>query len=194
MSTQSRIVRILIIAVTAGFVFPRNARAQSDIPRFEGGLIFTALRLPDPIGEGAAGVGGRFGHNVNNYFGLEAEVNHFPGGTRKAADFGETEGLFGVKAGYGNHYGGLFFKARPGFIHFPGTSATAGRGLSENYFALDIGGVLERYWRNHTYFRFDFGDTIIAYGNTRYLDTSGNSIVLGTVHNPQISLGFGVHF
>jgi len=190
-----------IFVLSAIFVFAAEAhaqgtkaQAQSGIPRFEGGVIFTALRLPDPIGEGAAGVGARFGHNVNKYFGLDVEVNHFPGGTRQAPDFGETEGLFGIKTGYGNRYAGIFFKARPGFIHFAKNSATVGRGLSENYFVLDIGGVAERYWGNHTYFRFDFGDTIIAYGNTRYLGTFGNTVVLGTVHNPQISFGVGIHF
>jgi hypothetical protein len=185
---------VAIVLLLTALGCPRKANAQSDIPRFEGGAIFAVLRLREPVGESPAGVGVRFGHNVNHYFGLEAEVDHFPGGSLKIPNFGETEGFLGVKTGYGNDYGGIFLKVRPGLIHFPGTSATVGRGLSENYFALDLGGVLERYWRNHTYLRFDFGDTIIAYGNTRYLDTFGNTIVLGTRHNPQVSLGFGVHF
>src|SRR5262249_43133225 len=159
--------------------FAGRSEGQTEIPRFEAGVHFTALRLPDPIGEYPAGVGGRFGYNVKNYFGLEAEVNHFPGGTKLAPDFCESEGLFGGKTGWGNRYGGLFFKARPGFIHFAKDSATVGRGLSQNYFAMDIGGVAERYWGNHAYFRFDVGDTIIAYGNTNYLGVNGRTQVLG---------------
>lgn len=172
-----------------------SAHAQMDVPRIETGVQFVGLRLPQPIGEGAAGVGARFGYNFSNHFGLDAELNHFPGGTKLASNFGETEGLFGFKAGYGFKEGGIFAKVRPGFIHFPKDSAAVGRGLLiRDYFALDVGVVAERYWRNHTYFRFDAGDTIISYGGERYIDTFGRIVPLHTTHNFQFSIGVGLHF
>lgn len=169
--------------------------AQMELPRIETGVHFVGLKLPNPIGESAAGIGGRFGYNFSNHFGLEAELNHFPGGTKRASNFGETEGLFGLKVGIGRSYGGIFAKARPGFIHFPKDSATAGRGLiKRDYFALDLGIVAERYWRNHTYIRFDAGDTIISYGGERYSDPFGGIVRLGTTHNFQFSFGVGLYF
>jgi hypothetical protein len=176
--------------------FPASpAQAQSDVPRIEAGVQFLGLRLSQPIGEGAAGVGARFGCNFSNHFGLEAEINHFPGGTKLASNFGETQALFGLKAGYARKENGIFAKVRPGFIHFPQDSAAAGRGLlKRDYFALDVGAVAEHYWGNHTYVRFDAGDTIISYGGERYLDTFGRMVSLHARNNFQFSIGFGFHF
>jgi hypothetical protein len=172
-----------------------SANAQTTVPRFQFGTQFTALRLPSPIGESAAGLGGHFGYNISNYFGVEADVNHFPGGNLKAPDFGETQGLFGLKAGYGGRYGGIFAKVRPGFIHFAQNSATVGRGLKQqDYFSMDVGIVAERYFQNHVYLRFDAGDTIIAYGGEHYLNTTGTIIPLQTTHNFQATIGVGLHF
>jgi hypothetical protein len=189
-------IRIHTLGILLQFLFGSDARAQTEIPRIETGIQFTALHLPAPIGEGAAGVGGRFTYNLSSHFGLEAEVNHFPGGTRLASNFGETEGLFGLRAGFAIPKGGMFLKARPGFIHFSETSDVHGRGLNQlDHFALDLGFVGTRYFSNHTYLRFDAGDTIITYGNERLLDPlNGRVSRLGTVHNPQISIGVGIHF
>jgi hypothetical protein len=185
-----------IAFVSLLWLFPASpAQAQFDAPRIEVGVHFVGLRLSPPIAEGASGVGARFGYNLSNHFGLEAEVNHFPGGTKRAPNFGETQGLFGLKAGYASQEGGIFAKVRPGFIHFPQDSAAAGRGLiKRDYFALDVGVVAERYWRNHTYVRFDAGDTIISYGGERYLDTFGQIVPLHARNNFQFSIGFGFHF
>jgi hypothetical protein len=172
-----------------------HANAQLTVPRIEAGVQFVALKLPNPIGEHAPGIGARFGYNVSNYFGLDAEVNHFPGGTKQNSNLGESQGLFGLKAGYGGSYGGIYAKVRPGFMHFARDSATVGRGLkNQGYFAVDLGVVAERYWRNHTYLRFDAGDTIISYGGERYLNLTGTPVTLNATHNPQFSLGVGLHF
>ncbi len=189
-------IRIFTLVIFLLCLFGSDARAQRETPRFETGVQFTALNLPAPINEGAPGLGGRFIYNLNNRFGLEAEVNHFPGGTRLVSNFGETEGLFGLRAGFAIPRGEMFLKARPGFIHFPEGRDVASRGLRQlDQFALDLGFVGIRYFSNHTYLRFDAGDTIITYGNERILDPlNGRISRLGTVHNPQISIGFGIHF
>jgi hypothetical protein len=189
----TRIYTLLILQL---LLFGPDAKAQTEIPRIETGVQFTALQLPEPINEGAPGLGGRFTYNLSNHFGLEAEVNHFPGGTKLVPNFGETEGLFGLRAGFAIPKGGMFLKARPGFIHFSETSDVHGRGLNQlDHFALDLGFVGIRYFSNHTYLRFDAGDTIITYGNERLLDpVNGRISRLSTVHNPQISIGVGIHF
>lgn len=189
-------VRICTLVILLLFLFSSDAKAQTEIPRIEAGVQFTALNLVEPIDEGAPGLGGRFTYNLSNHFGLEAEFNHFPGGTRLASSFGETEGLLGLRAGFAIPKGGMFFKARPGFIHFSETSDVHGRGLKQlDHFALDLGFVGVCYFSNHTYLRFDAGDTIITYGDERVLDpVNGRISRLGTVHNPQISIGVGIHF
>jgi hypothetical protein len=193
MKTSS--VRTLVFAASLSLLLALPVHAQTDVPRIEAGVQFVGLSLPQPIGEAAAGVGARFGYNFSNHFGLEAEVNHFPGGTKLASNFGETQGLFGLKAGFGARQGGIFAKIRPGFIHFPQDSAAVGRGLlNRDYFAVDVGIVAERYWKNHLYARFDAGNAIISYAGERYTDTSGRIVPLHTTNNFQFSIGFGVHF
>jgi len=167
-------------------------KAGEAYPRIETGLVFTVLRLPQPIGEGAGGIGGRFGYNFSHDAGIEAEVNHFPG----RSQFGETQGFFGLKLGFAENGGGFFVKARPGFIHFPSGGDLQARGLTQlNHFALDLGVVAERYFSNHTYIRLDLGDTIISYGGARILNPlNGRITPLGTIHNFQLSFGVGVYF
>jgi len=189
------LAHIVGLAAIALLFSASRACAQMTVPRIEAGVQFVELKLPNPIGEHAPGIGARFGYNLSNYFGLEAEANHFPGGTKQDSNFGESQGLFGLKAGYGGSYGGIYAKVRPGFIHFSRDSATVGRGLkNQDYFALDAGIVAERYWHNHTYLRFDGGDTIISYGGERYINLTGTPVTLNTRHNPQFSIGVGLHF
>ena len=193
---RNAVVRVLTPSFLLLVSLHSNAQTPMDVPRIETGVQFTALHLPAPIGEGAPGIGGRFTYNLSKHFGLEAEVNHFPGGKKLASSFGETEGLFGLRAGFATPIGGLFLKARPGFVHFSEDSDVHGRGLHQlDHFALDLGFVGVYYFPNHTYVRFDGGDTIITYGNERLLDSlNGRISRLGTVHNPQIPIGVGIHF
>lgn len=165
------------------------------IPRTEFGTQFTVLRLPNPIGESAVGLGARAGYNFSDHVGVEAEINHFPGGRTGSPDFGETQALVGAKIGYGGDYGGIFAKVRPGLIHFSKDSVTVGRGLKQQtYFSSDFGKVAERYFQNHMYLRFDIGDAMFAYGGESYLDVSGKTTRSSTTHNLQASFGIGIHF
>jgi len=170
------------------------AQFGSGVSRVEAGAQFTELALSAPVSEKAAGVGGRFSYNFSRFGGVDADANHFPGGSARNPNFGETTGFVGARIGYATDSIGLFAKIRPGFIHFAQDSAAASRGLSQNYFALDVGAVLERYFKNHTFVRLDFGDTVVPYGNTLYVDASGTSRRLGTQNNPSASIGFGFYF
>ena len=189
-------IRLLCVAVFlfGGFCVP--ARAQRDYPRVEAGFSIPVLNLRDPIADAGLGVGGQFAVNATKHFGLDAEVDGFPANSLRAGDFVRAETLVGLRAGYALPEGGLFVKIRPGLIQFPKNGALQQRGLTKlDHFALDLGFVGVRYFPHHTYARFDFGDTIINFGGQTITNQSRpGSSRLGVTHNPQLSLGFGLHF
>jgi hypothetical protein len=189
---HSRVVRCFVVCLALLAVV--HVRAQTLPPRFEAGVQFTGLHLVD-VGEGAAGLGGRFGVNVSKYVAVEAEFDHSP---KASSDFGEDEGLFGLKLGVRNEFGGVFLKARPGFVHFPSDGAVRGRGLSNpTEFAFDFGMVGEKYVGDHFVMRFDAGDTVLAYGGQHLLNVAqpgGQLVNLGTTNNFQVSVGVAVRF
>ena len=189
------------ICLCLAFSLPLSAQAHAQgytytPPRFEMGLHFTGLRLRDALGEGPAGIGGRFTYNHLENLAFEGEINYFP--QDPSGDFGENQGLFGVKAGGRFEDIGLFAKVRPGFVHFGGDAL--GRRLSERtQFACDVGGVIEYYPSPRWLLRMDLGDTIIPFGGTRFISFFGtpagpNVVRLGTTHNFQASFGFAVRF
>ena len=181
------------------FLMSGQARAQGYTykpPRFEMGLHFTVLRLDNTLGEAPVGVGGRFTYNYLENLAFEGELSHFP--EDPGANFGETQGLFGVKAGGRFEDIGLFAKVRPGFINFGGDAL--GRRLSERtQFACDVGAVIEYYPSPRWLLRMDVGDTIIPFHGTRFVPFFGppggpKVVRLGTTHNLQTSFGFAVRF
>jgi hypothetical protein len=194
-SVKSRSHFLPIAVIAMALLLPVLAGAQDSLPRYEAGFQFTGLRLANPIGESAAGLGGRFGVNFNKYLTAETEFNRFPSAS---SDFGENEALFGVKLGVRTDSGGIFFKARPGFLTFPANGALHGRGLTDSTeFAFDFGMVAEKYVGQHLLLRLDAGDTVVAYGGQHILDTSqpgGRATTLGTTSNLQISVGVGIRF
>jgi hypothetical protein len=116
------------------------------------------------IDEAPVGVYGRFFLDFSRRIALDAEVTKY---SRK------TSILAGIKGGQRFDRFGAFGKARVGMWHF-----------NREYFAADIGGVLEYYPSRHARIRIDVGDTILFYGGT----------TLGTVHNFQPGIGFGYKF
>ena len=133
----------------------------------------------------AWGAGGRFTYNLNNYVGIDSEVDFFLPDEGPAY---ATQGLFGIKAGKRTEHLGIFAKARPGFqTNFVVNNREQAR------FALDVGGVVEVYPNRHVVLRFDAGDVIIPFGN----NLVGEGIFaqrLGTTHNFQYNMGVGVRF
>jgi hypothetical protein len=185
--------KVQLIAIAAGIMMiaePGAARAQSqdETPRFEAGVQLVGLHL-NGTGEGSAGIGGRFGMNLTKYVSLEAETNYFP--KNPSGNYGETLGLFGVKLTKRFDRFGVFAKARPGFIHFSGDLAS--RLSRKDQFAFEAGGGFEFYPNTHTALRFDIGDTIIPYGNTKIL-LGPSPTTLGTRNNLQFEIGFAVRF
>ncbi len=175
--------------------------AQSDVPKVEVGAHYTLLRF-SKFDATDSGVGARLTFNLTNSFAVEGEFNFFP---EKRRHFIEPfyinsqryQGVFGAKYGVRKDKFGIFAKLRPGFIHFgeglidPSiqTLVEAPNTFKSTEFVLDWGIVFELYTSRHTMLRFDFGDSIIFFGNS----TVSNNPSF-TSHNIQINTGFGFRF
>jgi len=131
--------------------------------RVELGLQVTGVHL-HKIDITPVGIGARFFLNFTDSAALDAEVTHYSG---------ESSAFVGLKSGYRWNRAGAFGKARRGVWH-----------LTQNHFAIDIGGVLEFYPSRRVAIRIDGGDAILFYG----------SGPLGTVHNFQPGLGVSYRF
>jgi hypothetical protein len=166
----------MISAVGICFLLsPLDTRAQStEIPKYELAAEFSSLTLNPEHTE--PGLGGRFTYNLNKHVALEAAGYFFPHSCQFCSTGRITEGLFGVKAGKRFQKWGIFGKARPGLASLSKGSFTlvpiGGGGVFPfrvesrrlTNFALDVGGVLEFYPSRRIVTRFDFGDTMIRFG------------------------------
>lgn len=188
-----------------------EAHAQSDVPKVELGAHLTIADFNE-VFEAPGGVGGRFGFNFTKHVSFDAEINYFPRKNRcrsisgglinssacfgtDAGSFGETQGLFGVKAGHRFEKAGIFAKLRPGFVHFRQKQITPDfNDQSQNRFALDVGGVLEFYPVRYLVLRFDLGDTIIPFGGRTVNGINGPVPLETVLHNVQGGAGIGVRF
>jgi hypothetical protein len=161
----------------------KSVSDDEKVPTYEiGGQLF-AFGSKD-LGYGW-GAGGRFTYNLNDYIGLDNEVNFFLPDEGPAY---ATQGLFGIKAGKRTKYVGIFAKARPGF-----QTNLVVNDREQVRFAMDVGGVAEFYPSRHVVLRLDAGDVIIPFGN----DVVGppfRAQRLGTTHNLQCSLGVSIRF
>lgn len=202
-------------------------QAQSDDKKFEIGAQGTLLRVTgrttsvalstfNETQENDWGFGGRVGYNFSRHVGIEAEGNFFP--RDRAVDGGRKfQGLFGAKLGQRFEKGGIFLKARPGFVRFSRGQYQFSTGGCPTVFpppigcfqpqastnlAFDLGGVAEVYPSKNTIIRFDAGDTMIRFKGQRAVaavdPATGNLVVLPaapeTKHNFQASVGFGFRF
>ena len=190
--------------------------AQGTLLRVTGRTTSTALNTFNENQENDWGFGGRFGYNFSRHIGIEAEGNFFP--RDRAVDGGrKLQGLFGVKVGQRFKKGGLFLKARPGFVRFSRGQYQFSTGGCPTVFpppigcfqpqattnlAFDLGGVAEVYPSKKTIIRIDAGDTMIRFRAQRQVvavdPATGGLVVLPaaaeTKHNFQASFGFGFRF
>lgn len=189
---------------------PDIAGAQDTTPRYElGGLItYTFLKeigsTDSGVGTQAGGLGGRFVYHAFPMLDLESEINFLPGNSATSGN--RVRGLFGVKAGKRLGKGGIFLKARSGFMHFrrdpfgvqkPGSSIFSTERATSTELNVDLGGVIEYYTSRGLILRFDLGDSVIRYAR-RTVRTSEfvPPYEAGgfTTHNWQGSFGVSVRF
>ncbi len=163
------------------------------------------------------GFGGRVTYNINDSVAVEAVGNFFT--TRTSIADLSTGGYpyqaqFGAKVGRRFERFGVFAKARPGFVGFSSVTEITGthvetfggtsfvvpdfRQSRKHYFSTDVGGVLEFYPSRRLVTRFDFGDTIIRYGERNALSDTLNTTLVRIPaefkHNFQFSAGLGFRF
>ena len=122
---------------------------------------------------------------------------------------------FGAKVGKRWQKFGVFAKARPGFVTFSRVSTFVSTDTitllgnqqftipvfadrRRTYFSSDVGGVAEFYPSRRVLSRFDFGDTIIRFGQrnaqTFLVTDPGFQIPAETRHNFQFIAGIGLRF
>lgn len=184
MKTLTTLFGVLLLASAA-------TRTSAQTPKYEvGGQIFSFQSKS--IGYGW-GMGGRFSYNLTKNIAIDTELNGFLDDEDGVV---ATQGFAGAKVGVRNKLGGVFVKARPGFMtNFSKPLpdyATTFNTEKLNTFAFDVGAVFEVYPSRHTSFRVDVGDVIIPFGNNPIV--ANGPVRLGTTHTFQYSLGFGLRF
>ena len=224
---MKRVILFSAAMIIAVCTWQGTARAQvEETPKVEVGVQFSSLsysRVDFSDSKTVAGFGGRITYNFNDHVAVEAEGNFFP--EREFAFSSSVsrggraaQGLFGVKAGKRFERFGIFGKARPGFVRFSNAiteiNATSIEFEGEQFvfpdlkfggkahFAADVGGVLELYHSRRIATRFDFGDTIIRYGERPgafFPGVGGGDAIIFTrpavtKHNFQFSAGVSFRF
>ncbi len=159
-----------------------------------------------------AGFGGRFTLNLTPNFALEAQGDFYPQDNflvNNGRAGGKTLQLqAGLKAGKRFEKFGVFAKGRPGVVSFSQTIEIDGfdptfgfpifRIARQNYFSLDVGGVLEFYPMRRVFARFDGGDTMIFYRGFdqpfTFFPVQVFHVPSEVRHNFQFSAGVGFRF
>lgn len=155
---------------------PGPALAQSTSDRFELGVQVSSV-TSSQFEATDLGLGGRFAWHPVEPFGIESEINLYPGDfpDQRAFSRGRVEGLFGVTVG--PRFGRLrpFGRLRSGFLSireapqpfpciliFPpplSCALASGRTLV----AVDIGGGVEVFATRRAFVRVDAGDRVLKY-------------------------------
>jgi len=187
---QVRFVAILLILLAAVSAI---CAAQTGNP-LEIGATFSVMQI-DPLHEGAGSIGARASYDLplqRLTLAPELEFNFFP--ENPSGNFGETQLLAGARIGVKVDNFGLFFKVRPGLVHFGGGDFQERNGGSNTNFAVDVGGVFERYVSQRVALRLDWGDTMIHFPQAISTGDVPPSKAAGWYHNLQISAGISIRF
>ena len=195
-----KLIMTMLALLSWPVILGQEAWGQSDPPRVEVGAHLSYLRLeavePNLVllrKSDDKGIGGRITLNIDRYLSIEVEATFFP---KDEVDRGNRLlALFGAKIG--NHWDsvGLFVKIRPGLLRFENPTRVVAiggcPGISQNNFALDIGGVLEFYPFRHFMVRFDAGDTIVSIDKQCPFPLTEKKAM---THNLQVNAGIGFRF
>jgi hypothetical protein len=199
-------VAVLVLAIT--FLIPQGLRAQrqhdEEIPRYEVGVQADFNNL-EGIGVWGGGIGLRFDYNFDEHFALDSQLTYrqhnvlaLAGPAVASGVVGQTNGLFGIRAGQRVRYYGFFAHARAGFMHFSEDKGAVL--LNRNTLpAFDVGGTCERYF-GPVILRFGLSELIVPYGKAKVIP--GLPVTppppppgpLGTRAGPMVGFGFAVRF
>ena len=183
----------LSVLCAAGTASAQTAWQYSDFSRYELGFEFHALQLNGALTGGGIGPGLHFAYNCNHFVSLETDIS----GQNVASDRANTlVALLGPRIGYTGPNAGIYVNLRPGLIHFPSDGdVIAPVAQHPTRFAFDTGVVLVRYFRNHTYLRFNLGRMFVDYGGGSYTNPmTGQVTHLGVPGGVSASFGIGAHW
>ena len=198
---------VVCVCVLSLWLMPGTAAAQTDDSSVHIGGQLTGAVSGEFEGTDL-GVGGLFAWRPSSLFGLEAEINVYPGDFNGTPAFsgGRLEGLFGATVGPRLGRVRPFVKVRPGFLRYaeasepfacilifpPPLHCTLGAG--KTVFALDLGGGIEFYPSPRTFVRADAGDRVLRYEGPA-LSSSFEAIEESFYsHDFRFSIGAGVRF
>ena len=210
---KDRVSLLWWLGLSLAFLIQPLAFAEDELPRYELGAAFNAIRS---VPNNNVGLGGRGVYNPTSYLSFEAEINGFLANSPATGLNGGRilEGLVGAKAGLRHERFGIFGKVRPGIISFSNTvrqinvtplpfpislplpigvpTFRTGR-LTRP--ALDLGGVVEIYPAKNWSLRYDFGDTMVFYSDQHSSTLFGPITVPGSAkHRLQFSAGIHYRF
>jgi hypothetical protein len=204
MQHRSLISAVAFVLFAAGQV-PAAAQQPSV---FEVGVQLAVADL-SALGDTDVGFGARFGWRQSSLFGLETELNVYPGDLPDdgpAVSSSRVEALFG--ATLGPRYGVLrpFARVRPGLLRIqeapepipciaifpPPLSCTLAAG--KTLLAFDVGGGLEVDAGERTFVRFDLGDRILRYPGPAFESDGTVHSDDFTGHDLRFTIGGGLRF
>jgi hypothetical protein len=201
---------IIVFIINTQVVF-----SQSNGKKFEVGGQFATIyttTVQGAIGNyssGFNGGGARVGFNPRSRFGIEAEINFFPGGNGFPDPGDRKQALFGVKIAVWRGKSFAFYgKARAGVMQIgrlpdcPDADINNCTTSVRKGLAFDVGGVMEYNFTKRVFMRVDFGDTIIRYKRRNLVqdfpEAPGGflytSIAGRNTNNQQTNIGVGFRF
>ena len=178
-----RKLQAMLILICA--LWARNCQAQANqlAVQLEGMHLHKLDETPVSIGL-------RWNHRLYRLFESDAAVGY--AGKTSGNHFRVTTALLGVRSGKLFQRLALFVTARAGAIHF--ANGLQSRELDRRTHGMvQIRGNLEIYTARRTFLSIDLGDSVVYYGAARIMDRP-NPDALGTVHNFQPGIGFGIRF
>jgi hypothetical protein len=202
--TRTCVVGVCVLSIWLGSGI---AAAQTDDRSIHVGAQLTGA-MPGEFEGTDLGVGGLVAWHPSSLFGVEAEINVYPGdfGDNVAFSGGRLEGLFGATVGPLLGRVRPFVKMRPGFLRYaeasepfacilifpPPLNCTLGAG--KTVFALDLGGGIEFYPTSRTFVRADVGDRVLRYDGPALASDFQAIEESFYSHDFRVSVGGGVRF
>jgi len=207
-------IKKFILCILCTFCFALPAFAQGDVSFVGSDIIgmdvsfqLSAVKTPIGIYNGTGGIGGRVGYYLGSIVFLDGEIlQKFSGCIVELCSNEKMTILGGVRLGtIFDDWIGVFAKARAGAYGFNAEDKSETITDKKNFYPVfDIGVIVERYFERNFFIRFDIGDWIIPFGDTKIvnydwpandlLPPSANYTRIGTKHNMAFEFGFGFRF
>jgi len=154
------------------------------------------IRTPEAL-SGMFGFGARAGYYLGSIVFLDGEILYKPNGWEEHNSHIPTDQMIILGGGrfeiISDDMIGIFAKARAGAFRFHSEFSLL-EPAKDIYPVVDIGIIIERYFKRNFFLRFDIGDYIIPFGDAKAHDIYGEEYRMGTRHNFAVGFGLGFRF